>query len=117
MTRKELIDAYKNTKSKIGVFQIRNTANNKIFVEGSINLDSIWNRHRTQLNFGSHESPSLQKDWNEIGEENFIFEVLSEIKIDETNPFYDARKEVATLEAMYKEELQPFGEKGYNKSK
>ena len=97
----------------MGVFQIRNKTNNKIFVESSVNLDSIYNRHRTQLKFGSHPNEELQKDWNILGEENFVFEVLGEIEQDDKTK--DFKKEVKMLETMFIEELQPFDEKGYNR--
>lgn len=112
-TRKELTAAYKEMKFKMGVFQIRNVLNDKIFVEGSINLDAIWNRHRLQLDIGSHPSASLQNDWKVFGAENFRYEILSEIK-EEEGKTVDYRKEVRMLEKMFLEELQPFDEKGYN---
>lgn len=48
-----------------------------------------------------------------FGQENFIYEILSEIKQDETKAI-DYRKEAKQLELMYIEDLQPFNEKGYN---
>lgn len=113
-TRKELTSEYKQLKFKMGVFQIRNLINEKILVESSKNLDAIWNRHRAQLDFGSHPSKELQKDWKILGEGSFRFEILSEIEHREgVNIDYD--KELKLLESMYLEELKPFGEKGYNK--
>ena len=114
--QKELKEAYKNQKFKIGVFQIRNTVNGKIYVGSSVNLDAIWNRNRTELNFGGHRNELLQKEWKEFGEENFRFEILSEIKQDDTENM-DYKSELKTLEQMFIEELQPFAEKGYNNPK
>lgn len=113
MTKKELKEQYAQMKFPMGVFQIRNKINGKIFVDGHSNLDAIWNRHRTQLKFGSHRNTELQKDWNEFGEENFIYEILSEI--NQENDKVDFAKELKTLTEMYVEDLQPFGERGYNK--
>ena len=100
-------------KFPMGVFQIRNKSNGKIFVDGHSNLDAIWNQHRTQLKFDSHRNTELQNDWNKYGEENFIYEILSELNQEDDN--VDYTKELITLTEMYLEELQPFGEKGYNK--
>lgn len=61
-TKKELKRIYKEKKFKMGVFQIRNTSNQKIFVGSSIDLDAIWNRLRTELKFGSYPNAPLQKD-------------------------------------------------------
>ncbi len=115
-SKKELQEAYKQMKFRMGVFQIRNTVNNKVFVEGSVNLEAIWNRHRSSLRFGGHTVEELQKDWNELGEDKFVYEVLSEIDPEDTT-IKDHRKEVKKLEDMFIEELQPFGEKGYNRVK
>ncbi len=113
MTRKELTELYKNTKFRMGVFQIRNTVNNKVFVEGSVNLDKIFNRHRTELNFSNHRNTALQKDWKEYGEANFVYEILAEIEPPEGNQIA-INKEIKMLEQMYFEEIQPFGDKGYH---
>ncbi len=112
MTRKELTEEYKNTKFRQGVFQVRNTVNHKVFIEGSPNLDKIWNRHRGELNFGNHRNTELQKDWKQYGEDNFVFEILAEL---EEQPGLDMKKEIKLMTQMYMEELQPYEEKGYHK--
>tara|TARA_R110000744_G_scaffold164101_2_gene281186 strand:- start:13652 stop:13990 length:339 start_codon:yes stop_codon:yes gene_type:complete len=103
-TKKELKEAYKQMKIPMGVFQIRNISNNKILIDHSIDMESKWNRHKMELKFGNHRNRSFQKDWNEDGEENFVFEVLSELKSrDEENINYN--KELKTLQDMVTEEL------------
>lgn len=100
-------------KFKISVVQIKNIANNKIYIDSSVNLDKIWNRHQLELKYGMHRNVALQAEWNEFGESNFVFEILSEInQTDEQNTDYT--KESKLLAKMFIEELQPFGEKGYN---
>ncbi|SFD23228.1 hypothetical protein SAMN05518672_1011167 [Chitinophaga sp. CF118] len=113
-TKKDLKEEYKQMKFKMGIFQIRNTINGKVYIEGSINLNAIWNRHRMQLNFGVHPNLNLQNEWQEFGEENFRYEILAEIEHKE-NETADYNKEIKLLESMYIEELEPFEEKGYNK--
>jgi group I intron endonuclease len=112
-TKKELKNIYKEMKFKMGIFQIRNTVNGKIYVEGSTDLDAIWNRHKFQLKMDSHPNVELQKDWKDFGEGNFSYEILSEIKQDDTKTI-DYRKEIMQLEKMFIEELQPFNNNGYN---
>jgi len=112
-SKKELKESYKEMKFKIGVFQIRNIVNNKIYVESSVDLVAIWNRYKFQLKNGLHPNTYLQKEFSEFGEKKFIFEILSEIKQDDTKNT-DYRKEVKQLETMFIEELQPFDENGYN---
>jgi hypothetical protein len=112
-TKKEIKDSYKQMKFKVGVFQIRNIINNKIYVESSTNLVAIWNRHKFQLNSGLHPNTDLQNEWTMFGQEYFVYEILSEIKQDDTKKI-DYRKEAKQLELMLIEELQPFNDMGYN---
>ena len=97
----------------MGVFQIKNKVNGKIFVDGNNNLNKIWNRHKTELKFGSHRNKEMQNDWNKYGEENFVYEIISEL--NQENEKLDLNHELKILTNLYLEELQPFGEKGYNK--
>jgi len=113
-TKKDLKEEYKLKQFKIGVFQIRNKINGKIYIDSSPNLDAIWNRHRVELNFGGHRNEVLQKEWTALGEENFSFEILSEIE-QKDGENIDYTKEAKQLALMFIDELQPFGEKGYNK--
>ena len=103
-TKKELKDEYKQRKIPMGVFQIKNIKNNKALIDNSIDMESKWNRHKMELKFGNHRNRNFQKEWNEYGEENFVFEVLSElIKSEEENINY--AKELKTLQDMVIEEL------------
>lgn len=113
---KQLKEEYKLKKFKVGVFQLRNTVNGKIFVFSSVNGDAIWNRIRTELRFGGHRNVKLQEEWKEFGEEKFCFEILSEILQKEEDKI-DYNKEAKKLEEMFIEELQPFGDKGYHTPK
>lgn len=110
-TTKELKADYKQRRFPIGVYQIRNTVNGKIYVGSSVNLDAIFNRHRLELEVGRHRSESLQQDWNAMGEEKFVFETLAQIEEKEG---VDTKDELAQLEKLFIDDLQPFGEKGYN---
>ncbi|MEJ2543009.1 MAG: GIY-YIG nuclease family protein [Calditrichaceae bacterium] len=111
---KELKEEYKNKKFKMGVFQIKNKINSKIFIGSSLNLDAIWNRHKTQLKIGMHPNKALQADWKQYGEDSFSYEILAELK-EEPDKDVDTNKEVKLLEQLYIEELEPFGDRGYNK--
>lgn len=113
-TNKELKEEYKLKKFKIGVFGIRNLINNRIYIGSSVNLEAMWNRIRLQLNFGSYFNSKLQKEWKEFGEDNFRYEIISEIKQDENDNSKNYGDEVKQLEKLYIDELQPYGEKGYN---
>ena len=104
-TNKELKKEYKLQKPISGVFQVKNKENGKVLIEGNINMSSRWNRHRMELKFGSHRNKELQKDWKAIGEENFIFSILSTLDVEEADNL-DIKKEVKLLEEMVLEEMK-----------
>ena len=114
--RKDLKRAYKEIPKKSGILQIKNKVNSKVFISGRVNVDAFLNSNKAQLKFNSHRNKELQSEYNEFGADNFTFEILEYIKLeDDLN--YDYSEEVALLEEIWLEKLQPFGEKGYNKRK
>ena len=115
-TRKELKDEYKQAKPRMGIFAIRNLTNGKLYVARATNLDLIWKGEQFKLNANGHPNKSLQQDWNSSGAENFSFEILHELKLSD-DPATDARSELLALEQLVIEDMQPFGERGYNKAK
>lgn len=107
-TKKEHREEYKQMKFPMGVFHIKNLINNKVLIDNSIDMQSKWNRHRIELKFGNHRNNSLQNDWNEFGEENFVFEVLYELKeIEKENINY--KQELKILQEMITEECATEG--------
>ncbi len=104
-TKKELKNEYLQSKSTMGVFQIKNIKNGKILIDSSTDIDSRMNRHRMELKFGSHQNKDLLKDWNEFGEDSFVFEMLSEIK-HKDDADIDYKAEIKILKDMILEELQ-----------
>ena len=116
MNKKELIKQYKQTIQPMGVYQIKNKSNGKLFIGSAKNLSGKLNSHKFQLKNGLHINQEMQKDFNEIGEEGFSFDILDHLKPKE-DLNYDYTEELKTLEAMWLEKLQPFNEKGYNKLK
>jgi len=71
------------------------------------------NRHRAELRIGAHRNRELQGEWNEIGEDGFVFEVLDTLPASD-EPGYDVKGELRVLEELWLERLQPYGERGYN---
>ena len=100
----------------MGVFQIRNTANGKVFIDSSNNIPGKINRHTFALRAGQHASKSLQADWNKFGASSFEFETIEPLEPREDQN-YDYRSDLETLEDLWLEKLEPFGEKGYNERK
>lgn len=118
--RKELVNEYMNTPRPMGVFQIRNKQSGKIYVTSSTNMPGAINGQKAKLASNYHVSPELQKDWKELGEDAFAFEILEELRPDPQSPndleqqrVY--KEKVAQMEKAWLEKLQPYDEKGYNR--
>lgn len=112
--RKELLEEYKQLKTYMGVFQIKNTVNGKIFISTCSNLKSRWLTIRGQLDVGRYANSQLQKEWNEMGDGAFTYEVLEQ---KETDKVTDMRWELEQMEKPWLEKLQPYEDRGYNKRK
>lgn len=110
--RKELLEEYKQMKTYMGVVQIKNNVNGKIFIAAFSNLKNKWLTLRGQLDMGRHANAQLQKDWKELGEKAFSYEVLEEKETDEVT---DMRWELKQMEKPWLEKLQPYRDRGYNK--
>ena len=112
-SRKELNREYAERVKPAGVFQVKNSANGKVLLGSSLNLEGSLNKHRFMLKIGSHTNQALQKDWNESGPDHFVFEILEEVKRKD-DPSFNLSDELALVEMVWMEKLQPVGERGYN---
>ena len=115
-TRKELKEEYKRTAKPMGIFLIRNTANDKVFVAAGVNLAGTINRHRFQLQKGAHPNNQLQLDWNELGESQFAFEIVDELALLTDDPIKQ-KADLDALTQLWLQKLQPYDDRGYNERK
>jgi hypothetical protein len=107
---------YKASRRPMGVFQIRNLVDGKIFVGSTLDLTAMFNRIRFQLFAGAHPNKPLETDWRNLGSSKFAFEVLEEI-FPREDMNYDYAADLETLEDLWLEKLEPYGDKGYNERK
>ena len=63
-------------EQKTGIYEIRNIANNKIYIGSSINISNRFIEHRKHLRKGCHINSKLQRAWNKYGEDSFVFSVI-----------------------------------------
>ncbi|MGV3495122.1 MAG: GIY-YIG nuclease family protein [Ramlibacter sp.] len=110
--RKELTRRYKETGTQPGVYAIRNRANGRIFVGGSMDVHGALNRARFELRMRGHRNPWLMRDWLEIGPDAFEFEVLQLVR-KKDDPAQDLRADLAELLALWRAELDFDGPRGY----
>ncbi len=116
MDKKSLKKQYKETLQPMGVFKIQNKVNGKILLISSNNMPGRINREKFQLDMGSNQNTGLQQDYKEFGKDNFAFEIVDQLKPKE-DPAYNYTDDLAVLESMWLDKLQPYGDKGYNELK
>jgi predicted GIY-YIG superfamily endonuclease len=58
---------YKEARRPMGVYTIRNTGNNKLYLGFGTDLPAKINRHKAELRFGNHRNRELQEEWNLFG--------------------------------------------------
>ena len=72
----EFVDKNKY-KTNIGIYKIFNLVNNKVYVgQTRENFQQRYWFHNWALKNNCHSNMYLQNDWNEYGENNFLFEVI-----------------------------------------
>lgn len=64
----------------VGIYQIKNTVNEKVYVGRSINIERRFYIHKWKLSKGEHANPHLQSAWNKLGETKFEFSILEEVE-------------------------------------
>ena len=113
---RRLKQEYRLAKRPLGVFLIRNTTNDKVYVASGMDIQGIINRHKFALSMGGHQSKALQKDWSALGADKFEFEIVDQME-PRDEPGFDARRELQFMEEMWLEKLEPYDERGYNERK
>ena len=111
--RKTLKREYLETKTRAGVYAIRNQITGRALVAGSTNAQGTLNRHYFELRHGKHRNERLARDWIEHGESNFLFDVLDMVKHSE-DPAFNAPQELEMLVSLWRQEIPCLGELGYN---
>jgi len=100
----------------MGVYQVRNAVSGKAYIGTSVDLPSMLNRQRAQLRLGAHADRALQADWNALGGEAFVFEVLDTLDPPD-EPGYDPGDDLRTLEDLWRAKLAAAGAEAYNPPK
>jgi hypothetical protein len=72
--KKAALAAYKERKAEPGVYVVRCTTTDQIWVGTAPELTAIWNCLSFSLRQGAQTPASLQAAWKEHGPENFTFE-------------------------------------------
>ena len=103
--KKELKNIYSERDIIGGVFVIRNSFNDKCFLDATTDLRGIKNRFEFAQKTGSCVHMKLQDDWNKHGGDKFIFEVLEELKKSDVQTAEEFKTDIDLLKTMWLEKL------------
>ena len=76
MDKTEIKRTYKQSNRPMGVYRIKNSQNDKIYIGFAADLEARFNRHKAELKFGNHRNKELQNIWNAYGESALEFDIL-----------------------------------------
>ena len=105
ISKKELQSLYRDREIIGGVFAIKNTMNDKLFIEATTDLRGIKNRFEFSQKTGSCTHMKLQSDWGKYGGDIFVFEVLEELAKNSMQTNDEFKADVNYLKAMWLEKL------------
>ncbi|MBY0147773.1 GIY-YIG nuclease family protein [Neobacillus niacini] len=114
--KKELKQQFKEAAVEAGIYQIKNTINNKLFVDSTKNFKTLNGLKFMLETNGYTTSRELQKEWNQYGKDAFRIDILEKLKKSD-EPYFTEKEALAALEEKWLETLQPYGEHGYNQKK
>jgi hypothetical protein len=103
--KRELKAQYKERKVIGGVFVIRNTATDKLFLDATTDLQGSKNRFAFAQQTGSCTDLKLQGDWAKQGASAFALEVLEELPKGETQTDAEFAADIKCLKEMWAEKL------------
>jgi hypothetical protein len=88
----------------MGVFRVRDTVSGTALIGSSVDLPSMLNRQRFQLEMGVHPDKALQRAWDASSPEAFVFEVLDELEASDV-PGHEPGDDLRELERLWRERL------------
>ncbi len=111
--KKELKQQFKEISVEAGVYQIKNTVNDKILIGSTKNFKTL-NGIQFMLETNTYTTnKELQVEWNQYGKAAFTFDILEKLK-ERDDPYFNEKEALLEIEEKWLEKLQPYGEQGYN---
>ena len=103
--KKDLIAQYKEREVIGGIYTIRNRLNDKLLLGVATDLQGSKNRFEFSQMTGSCIDLKLKSDWNKTGSEQFVFEVLEELKKGETQTEKEFKADLECLKELWLDKL------------
>jgi len=104
-SRKEMQAQYKEREIIGGVYALRNTLKNKLYIDAAVDLRGAKNRFDFAVGTGTCIHLKLQDDWAEQAGSHFEFEVLEELKKGAAQSPEDFKADLELLKEIWLEKL------------
>ena len=92
-----------------GIYKIVCLGNNKIYISKSIDIESRFKKHLSDLRLNKHHSIYLQNSYNKYGENSLVFDIVEECDDN------ISQEELSLKEIKYIEEFNSFKD-GFNET-
>ncbi|TYC83614.1 GIY-YIG nuclease family protein [Acetobacterium wieringae] len=96
-SKKELKENYKNRRVVGGIYGIKCSGNDRIWIKSTPNMVGQQNRFGFAVATNSCPEPAMLEDWKAYGAKSFSFVVLEEIKKGETQSEAEFSDDIAIL--------------------
>jgi group I intron endonuclease len=102
----------KNNLTGVGIYELRCTQTNKVYIGSSKNVRRRIVEHVNHLKKNKHDNAYLQKAWNKYGEDSFSFNCIEPL------PKKTSKSDIFKKEQEYLDNIKPWNDKiGYNINK
>lgn len=81
--RRAALTAYKERKVEAGIYALRCTATDELWIGKAPDLATIWNRLSFTLRQGDNPHRALQQAWTAHGADAFTFEIIERLSEDD----------------------------------
>lgn len=102
-SKKELKDQYKNRAIIGGIYGIKCSGNDAIWLRVATDMQGAKNRFQFSVSINSWPEPCMMEAWKKYGASSFSFEVLEEIQKKETDTQKEYLQELDILLELWTE--------------
>lgn len=98
--KKELKESYINSKSSMGVYQIKNMITKRAFIGITQDLRGTMNGNLFKLNSGMFKDRELLEEWKKYTSHNFEQTILAELDYEEDERKTDYTEDLKVLREL-----------------
>ncbi len=103
--KKQLKEMYMNSKSTMGVYQIKNLVTQISYIGVTQDLKGTMNGNKFKLDTGNFKDKELQQEWIKYGSDKFEVSILSELDYEEDTTKTDYLEDLLVLRNMITEDI------------